>query len=273
MLLLFDIDGTLLLKGADAHAAAVAEVQEKLDAMTSAARDSASAVDEVARLSAAVAAAEAAATTSTAERDGAVAELARLRAELAEAARARDAAVDDAAHVRAEAQASHARAAETVAQWQERVTALEGELARASSSTTSSTTLNAERDAVVAERDALARELVALRAERSGAATAIATSTAAADADELAALRARVAELTSALAAHEPAALMTMRSLLEGLVPLHAGLDVAVDYIASFEDNDPAVSGHLRTLRLLTATLGRLLAERERGAGGAPANA
>jgi hypothetical protein len=228
---------------ADAADSAVADLEGRLDAATSLTSDGAAAAAEVTRLAAELAAAQGA-------RDAAARDLAAVRDELAVMAAARDAAVADAADVRAEATTVHAQAAETVERWRQRMAEFEAEVAP-----------TMESPALVAERDALAREVVELRAAQGAGA--------ASDAEELASLRTRVDELTRALAAHQPASLMTMRSLLEGLVPLNAGLAVAVDYIASFEDGDPAVSAHLRTLRLLAATLGRLLVERERGGGGA----
>jgi hypothetical protein len=230
--------------------AALEDTQRRVTAAAAARDDASVAADEIARLGAALADAELARTSLSAARADAVDELARLRVELDAASAARVAAAEDAARVRTEAQTVHAQAAGSVAQWQRRVTTLEEERARQATT----------EAAVVAERDALARELAAIRSVQ-------VVKPEVADAAEVDALRARVEELAAALAAQEPAALMTMRSLLDGLAPLHQGLDAAVDYIASFEDNDPAVSAHLRTLRLLTATLGRLLAVRARAGG------
>jgi len=81
-------------------------------------------------------------------------------------------------------------------------------------------------------------------------------------ADRIATLEQQNESLRAAFAAHDAAAQMTTRSLIDGLEPLRPGLAAALDYVEAFEQRDPAVGAHLRTLRLLAATVGRLLAAR-----------
>ena len=79
--------------------------------------------------------------------------------------------------------------------------------------------------------------------------------------DEVEVLKQRIAVLEGQLAQLDPAMLSTVRSLVEAVDPLRWGLGAAVDYLAQFEGNDTTLASHIRNLRLLQATLARLVAE------------
>lgn len=78
---------------------------------------------------------------------------------------------------------------------------------------------------------------------------------------EATALATRIAELEARLAQVDPAMMATVRSLVEAVDPLRWGLGAAIDYLDPFEGNDASLAGHVRNLRLLQATLARLVAE------------
>jgi hypothetical protein len=52
-----------------------------------------------------------------------------------------------------------------------------------------------------------------------------------------------------------------VRSLVDAVDPLRWGLGSAIDYLSPFEGNDASLAGHVRNLRLLSATLARLVSE------------
>ncbi len=74
-------------------------------------------------------------------------------------------------------------------------------------------------------------------------------------------LATRIAELEAQLAQVDPAVMSTVRSLVEAVDPLRWGLGAAIDYLDPFEGNDANLATHVRNLRLLQATLARLVAE------------
>jgi chromosome segregation ATPase len=185
-----------------------------------------------------------------------------LEAALAEARSLRDEAASENAHLQRELGATgqflvelerRLREAEALARTQTaRADDLDAELARSRLAVAEA----AAPTAWQAERQALRAELAALQAARDAGANAGA------------ALRSSHVDVLSAgPGTQDAAAAMTLSSLIDGLEPLHLGLDAAVDYIASFEDSDPVVTAHLRTLRLVAATVGRLLGARARPRG------
>jgi hypothetical protein len=76
---------------------------------------------------------------------------------------------------------------------------------------------------------------------------------------EVAGLRQRIVQLEEQLV--DPAMLATVRSLVDAVTPLRWGLGSAIDYLSPFEGNDVALAGHVRNMRLLSATLARLVGE------------
>ena len=75
------------------------------------------------------------------------------------------------------------------------------------------------------------------------------------------ALTRRINDLESQIARASPAITATVRSLVEAVDPLRWGLGAAIDYMHPFEGNDTALVSHVRNLRLLQATLARLVSE------------
>ncbi len=78
--------------------------------------------------------------------------------------------------------------------------------------------------------------------------------------DETEGLRARLAQLERS-STTDPAVMATVRSLVDAIEPLRWGLGSAIDYMHPFETNDQSLAGHVRSLRLLQATLARLATE------------
>ena len=71
----------------------------------------------------------------------------------------------------------------------------------------------------------------------------------------------RIIELEGQVSQADPAVMATVRSLVEAVDPLRWGLGAAIDYFHPFEGNDQSLASHVRNLRLLQATLARLVAE------------
>jgi hypothetical protein len=107
--------------------------------------------------------------------------------------------------------------------------------------------------AAASERDKRADELVDLRAGLVGAHAGTDPASATAPVTEDTGGRPSVQPV--------PAAAATTLTLLEALEPLRLGLDAALEYLDSSDDGDAKFAHHLRTLRLLTATLARLRIE------------
>jgi DNA repair exonuclease SbcCD ATPase subunit len=171
---------------------------------------------------------------------------ARVAAAEARLAATVDAANGELTRVRTEAQAVHAQASEAVAEVQGRLQAIE-----------------VERQALQDERKRLLAHVTELEAAAS-AGHGHAESNG--HATEVAELTRRVEELQGQMAQADPAVMATVRSLVEAVDPLRWGLGSAIDYLHPFEGNDQSLASHVRNLRLLQATLARLVAESGRGA-------
>jgi|GEM_PF-1294885 len=156
--------------------------------------------------------------------------LEELRTQLAAAVEAKSAAEGAAVRVRTEAQAVHAQATRAVAELQQRLGVVEH-----------------ERTAWQAEQARLQGLLAAAQGTDGRAAA------------EVAELRQRIVDLQGQVA--DPAMLATVRSLVDAVDPLRWGLGSAIDYLSPFEGNDAALAAHVRNLRLLSATLARLVGE------------
>lgn len=187
--------------------------------------------------------AQAASEAIAAVRDDANARIGAAEARLAATV---DAANAELTRVRTEAQAVHAQASQAVAEVQGRLQAID-----------------AERQALQVERQRLLAHVAELEASASAGAG---QGQGNGHATEVAELTRRIGELQGQMAQADPAVMATVRSLVEAVDPLRWGLGSAIDYLHPFEGNDQSLASHVRNLRLLQATLARLVAESGRGA-------
>jgi len=235
----------------DVEGAARAEMQDMTAAAAARAAAEAALESRVASLQAAL---DDAVSARGAERQGqesqAVADAnARVVAAEARVAATVDAANAELTRVRTEAQAVHAQASQAVADVQGRLVATE-----------------TERQSLELERQRLMDHVAQLEANLTASASAAAERMGNGHATEVAELTRRIGELQGQMAQADPAVMATVRSLVEAVDPLRWGLGSAIDYLHPFEGNDQSLASHVRNLRLLQATLARLVAESGRGA-------
>ena len=196
---------------------------------------------------AAAAAADAAVKGAVADADARVADAAAREAAIMQAAEA------DLARVRRESQEILSRAMQSVADLEQRAVAAA-----------------ADRGGLVVEQQRLIAQVLELEAEMatlkaSALASPVVGPSAEVSAADTAELNRRINDLESQIARAAPAITATVRSLVDAVDHLRWGLGAAIDYMHPFEGNDPALASHVRNLRLLQATLARLVSESGKG--------
>jgi DNA-binding response OmpR family regulator len=196
---------------------------------------------------ASAAAADAACKAAVADADARVAGAAAREAAIMRAAEA------DLARVRSESQVFLSQAMQSVADLEQRVVAADADRVG----------LVVKQQRLIAQVLELEAEVAALKASAL-AAPAVGNSAEASAADTTE-LNRRINDLESQIARAAPAITATVRSLVDAVDPLRWGLGAAIDYMHPFEGNDPALASHVRNLRLLQATLARLVSESGKG--------